>query len=134
MCDEIDSLQTLLGEARAELLIAKEEVTQLKEQLSFQTQRADEATRILNAGLEELKRAGEQAYKLLEGLEKQLAAGDALRVRLAKATRMVELAGPYIQELESGGLGHDLDKDPPALQEARRAYVTGLIEYNKPDG
>ncbi len=140
--ETIAEMQVLLGEARAELEISRREATDLKEALALEKQRADAALKSLNDHLEELRKAGLAAQKLLGSLETQLKSSDALRTRLVKATRLAELVTPYLQALEArptccAECPTRCDTPAPEseeLKESRKAFMQALLEYNTPDG
>jgi chromosome segregation ATPase len=124
-------LEVLLGETRAELVVAKREleeanarITTLTKDLSDVTQEYQGAKKRLNDGLEEIKKAGTASLKLLEGVEDQYRKADAQRLRLLKVTNAYNLAEAVMLATQAGD---------GRLEELKAEYAKAKIELTKPD-
>ena len=87
------------------------------------------------SALEDVKKAGEKAQELLTGLEKDMAAADRLRNRLAKVTTALAASQQYIYALKpEAGLPLRSQERIDATAEAERSYNQALLDLGTPDG
>lgn len=136
----MNDTEILLGEARGEVLILKNEKSDLEEalavmkqqyetakaELETERQRSNLAVKNLNDHLEDLKRAGLAAQKLLGSLEEQLRTADALRNRLLKVTAALAAIDRYF-------LLHEAGASKEELEEAKRAYSLAKVQLGTLD-
>ena len=123
--------ETLLGETRAELVVAQRELEEanahiatLTKDLSDVTQEYQGAKKRLNDGFEEIKKAGAASLKLLEGIETQYKQADAQRLRLLKVTNAYNLAEAVMLAMQA---------NDDRLEGLKVEYAKAKIELTKPD-
>jgi len=122
---EFESLQIELGEARSELLTTKRELEEMKSRAEVAEAGVAQARKNAEAYIEEFKRAALEAQKLIENLGKQLAAGDALRNRLAKVTDALAKADALILAMDSKS---------DTLEQRRAEYAQSKLHLQTLDG